>query len=192
MYTLVIQPFRNSRKGSTVKNKLLTFAGALALLALLGHFYAKPLLASVAALVRDVDNGALQPVNFRIQVYESSADASATVEGPTVPAGKRLVVEDVSVFGFIPSSTALTGVWLVNHGGTANYLLVNPETGERSVSTDGSSSQYGYNRTVKIYYDPGDVIEIQIFRDSLTPGTPIPTSTFLVNVYVHGYYVNVP
>jgi hypothetical protein len=174
-----------------VKNKLLTFAGALALLALLGHFYAKPLLASVAALVRDVDNGALQPVNFKITVNDPSADASATVEGPTVPAGKRLVVEDVSVFGLIPSSTALTGVWLVNQGGT-NYLLVNPETGERSVSTDGSLSQYGYNRPAKIYYDPGDVVQIQIFRDSLTPGTPIPTGIFLVNVYVHGYYVNVP
>ena len=53
-----------------MKNKLLTFAGALALLALLGHFYAKPLLASVAALVRDVDNGALQPVNFKITVND--------------------------------------------------------------------------------------------------------------------------
>ncbi len=37
-----------------MKNRLLTFAGALALLAVLGHFYAVPLMAQVrAALVKN-------------------------------------------------------------------------------------------------------------------------------------------
>ena len=39
-----------------MKNRLLTFAGALVLLAVLGSYYAKPLLATVAALVQDRDS----------------------------------------------------------------------------------------------------------------------------------------
>ncbi len=176
-----------------MKNKLLTLAAALALLAVLGKFYAAPAIAQAvrAALIRDSDNGALQPVNFKLSVNQTSAAQFVDVDGPTVPAGKRLVVEDISVFGLTPTGTVLTGVWLVNKGGE-NFLLVNPESGERSVSTDGRTNLYGYNRPVKVYYDAGNVIQAQIYRDSLTPGVAVPSGDFLVNVFVHGYYVNVP
>lgn len=176
-----------------MRNKLLTLAGTLALLAVLGKFYAAPAIAQAvrAALIRDSDNGALQPVNFRISVNETSATQFRFVDGPTVPAGKRLVVEDISVFGLTPVGTVLTGVWLVNKDGL-NFLLVNPTNNEYATATDGSLIEYGYNRPVKIYYNAGDVIQAQIFRDSLTPHGAIPSGTFLVNVYVHGYYVNVP
>ena len=54
------------------------------------------------------------------------------------------------------------------------------------------SSVYGYNRAVKIAYDPGDVIETEIFQDPVIPGQPIASGFVLLNVYVHGHYVNIP
>ena len=176
-----------------MRNKLLTLAGTLALLAVLGKFYAAPAIAQAvrAALIRDSDNGALQPVNFKLSVNETSAAQFRFVDGPTVPAGKRLVVEDISVFGLTPVGTVLSGVWLVNKDGE-NFLLVNPASNEYTAATDGSLIQYGYNRSVKIYYNAGDIMQAQIYRDSLTPHVLVPSGTFFVNVYVHGYYVNVP
>ena len=47
----------------TFKHKLLTWPGIIVTLAVLGHYYSKPLLAQArAALVRDSDNRALQPL----------------------------------------------------------------------------------------------------------------------------------
>jgi hypothetical protein len=81
-----------------MKNKLLTFAGALALLATLGHFYAKPLLAQVrAALVQNVDDpGRIPYQGVRACFFQSNN--FCTVNFPPVPAGKRLVITHVSGF----------------------------------------------------------------------------------------------
>ena len=144
-------------------------------------------------LFKDANSPALQPFNLKLTAFPGNTNqTSFTVDAPApVPAGLRLVVEDISVFGLIPANSLLSGVWLVNKGGD-NFLLVNPESGERSEDSSGTSSQYGYNRLVRGYYNAGDVLEIQIFRDVVTPpGTPA-TGGVLVNVYIHGHYESVP
>ena len=137
------------------------------------------------------ESGPFQPASIRLSVNETSGNTFWTVDGPTVPAGQRLVVEDVSVFGLIPSNSLLSGVWVVNKGGV-NFLLVNPQAGDRSVSSDATLSIYGYNRAVKTYFNAGDVVEVQLFRDVVSP-PGVPANGFnLINIYVHGYYANVP
>ena len=72
-----------------MKNKLLTMAGGLALVAVLGHFYAKPLLAQVrAALVQNVDEPARH-----VWTMAGNTGVNNTY---TVPAGQTLVIEEVS------------------------------------------------------------------------------------------------
>ena len=77
-----------------MKNKLLTFAGALVVTAALGHFYAKPLLAQVrAALVQDVDQPARAPFQALL-IFGSSG-----LTNVTIPPGQRLVVDFITVGG---------------------------------------------------------------------------------------------
>jgi hypothetical protein len=86
-----------------MKNRLLTLAGALALLAVLGRFYAVPVYAQVkAALVQNRDEKARNPYQARNNSL-GTAGASRTAFA-FVPAGKRLVIEHVRVLirGVLP------------------------------------------------------------------------------------------
>ena len=79
-----------------MKNRLITLAGALALAAVLGKFYAVPAFAQVrAALMQDRDSKARN-------VYQTNnlncgyAVGLCATDLPVVPAGKRLIIEHVS------------------------------------------------------------------------------------------------
>ncbi len=78
-----------------MRQKLLTIAGVLALLAVLGKYYAQPVLAQVrAALVQDVENPAHFPVRFsgNLSIGPGGAVSENSV-GTAIPLGKRLVLE---------------------------------------------------------------------------------------------------
>jgi len=179
--------------------KIATAALVLALVTLMLALAAPKMQAVVAALVQvsntfanpvphvDVNNEAFQPVNFRMGTAASSAAGFFQVTGITVPAGKRLIVDDVSVFGLVPDTSIITAVWVSD--GNTNFLLVNPQTGDRAISS--GSATYGYNRLTKVVYNAGDVMQGQIYLDSATPGQPLQSGFVLLNVYVHGHYVNV-
>jgi hypothetical protein len=98
-----------------MKNKLLTFAGALALLATLGHFYANPLLAQVrAALVSDVDNPARGFVQLRFVAPGSGGVGFYYDPQYLVPAGKRLVIDTISAMSLQTNkSQPMHGLWLL-------------------------------------------------------------------------------
>jgi hypothetical protein len=93
-----------------VKNKLMSLGGALALLAILGHYFAKPLMAQVrAALVQNVDEPARNP--FLIRLSGSSPGGNFIDVPPfTVPAGKRYVVEHYSAFCSVGSGGFLQAI----------------------------------------------------------------------------------
>ena len=84
-----------------MKNRLVTLAAGLVLLAVAGKFVAVPAIAQAvrAALVRDVDNPARNAVQFELYGYYGSSDY-------IVPAGKTLVIEDVAFY--TPYSSAGT------------------------------------------------------------------------------------
>lgn len=74
-----------------MKNKLLSLAGVLALLAVLGKFYAGPAIAQTvrAVLVQDRDSYPRQPFSI---AFNNQQDVTI----PAPPAGKRMVITSMS------------------------------------------------------------------------------------------------
>ena len=146
-----------------MKNKLLTMAGTLVLLAGLGHYFAKPLLAQVrAALVRDSDNPALQPVMFAI------GDNPQTFR---VPAGKRLVIEYVSWRGTLNKGFVVAaGLDVFTNGVEGTYYVPGSPVSGENVG----------GQKVWIMADPNTEVTYQ------------SAGAIGGNLLVSGYYVNIP
>jgi hypothetical protein len=156
---------------------------------LLAAFSGPPTLAQTRpALTRDVDNGAFQP--FRSGIFTSlvAAEGYKFVDAYTVPAGKRLVIENVSVWGLgATTDFLLTGVWLSVPGANPpTYVLLDPNSTERTLIGGGTQALSSYNRVVKLYYNPGETIRAEVF----TEGATGPNAYKLVNIYLNGYLVN--
>lgn len=123
--------------------------------------------------IRDIDNGALQPVT--ISLSPNSASSTSATDSFTVPAGKRLVIEFVSA-----SNTQY------NAGGAATEYLITTVGGNqayfRIVNTVASTATV--NMPVKIYADPGTQVSAleQQLGGSSCGG--------IMNI--SGHYVNVP
>lgn len=151
----------------TFKNKLLTWAGTLAMLTILGHYYSKPLLAQVrAALVRDSDNPALQPAFIGLSSGGSFPQAFH------VPTGKRLVIEYMSWRGSANAGyVTAQGVDVFSNGieGTV-YVPGSPVSGE---NIGGAK--------VFIMADPNTDVTYQ------SAG-----SIGRAPIYLVGYFVNIP
>ena len=108
-----------------MKNKLLTLAGALALLAVLGKFYAKPVFAQVrAALVQNVDEPGRTPYQQELQVIgNSGCDTDFCTPGFTfavVPANKRLVIKQVSATFYASAGASVLATYLA--GGKTDVI----------------------------------------------------------------------
>jgi hypothetical protein len=140
-------------------------AGTLALVAVLGTYYAAPAIAQSvkAALIRDVDNPALNPFQTTI----------TSVSGFIAPAHQRLVIEYV---GYSEPDT---------EGPIQIVTTVNGVQVAHSVPHDTSESYNGFRysgRTVRIYADPGTQVG---YNDTSSNGANIRVS-------ISGYLVNVP
>src|SRR5579871_1014484 len=150
----------------TFKHKLLTWVGTLTALAILGHYYSKPLLAQArAALVRDSDNPALQPAFIAL----GSGTYPQTYH---VPAGKRLVIEYMSWRGSVNQGyITAQGLYVTSTGasGTA-YLPRSPVSGE---NIGGGK--------VFIMADPNTDV---IYQSAGSIGS--------APIFLVGYYVNIP
>ena len=161
-----------------MKNRLLTFAGALALVAVLGKFYAQPLMAQVrAALVQDRDNIGR---NF----YQALGNCSnvtdpCVISYPAVPAGNRLIVQHVSVVMQMPPGVAPDLAEL--RGANVFQFLIpvavpNNFTGE---------NEYAANQPVLASYDAGQVPSVDVFA-------PTGSSTFTAVASISGYMIQSP
>ena len=161
-----------------MKNKLLTFAGALALLAVLGKFYAPPLMAQVrAALVQDVDQPARAPFQVTVPININNF----TFTPVSIPAGKRLVVDYISMSGAAQTS-----------GTDIQPIII------FSSSVAGSSNCLYYVAPQQSGTVPGQYYHTEkaaIFADSLSvsPAFAGFTPTFMAfNVVISGHLVSVP
>src|SRR5579862_2592257 len=150
---------------TSTKNKLLTVAGVVVLLAVLENYYAKPLFAMVhAVFVRDQDNPALQPVMFAL------GDNPQTFH---VPPGKRLVIEYVSWRGTVNQGLVV---------GVGFNVTTNGFQGTHYVPGSPVSSENIGGQKVWIVADPD--------TDVLYQSAGAIGST--AQVLVSGYYVNMP
>ena len=162
-----------------MRNRLWTLAATLALLAVLGKFYAKPLIAQVkAAIVQDRDSKARN-------IYQALNSCSnvtnpCQIDFAAVPAGKRLIIEQVSAIVTLPpvAGNSLAGVEL--RGGNVFQFLP-------LVAAPGNFSgqvQYSTNQTVLASYDAGQVPQVDTFVAS--------GSTFSVLASISGYMIDIP
>jgi hypothetical protein len=145
----------------------------------------RQLLAQIrAALVRDVDHPARQPVHLRgIDTFDSTGAAAGPLEicfgqpscTTVVPAGKRLVIEFLSVYATIPSGDTVdqltVSTRLLPATATTQYLTVTFQ------STHIGQSRFRGAHMVRMYADPGTSVNFQSNRSSATAGG---------NIVIHG------
>jgi hypothetical protein len=170
------------------KNLLWVALGLSGLLFVAGAVTTVPALAQAvrAAWVRDVDNSALDPVRTALLVSLETNEGYRAVDGLTVPAGKRLVIENASIWAFTTNPDKITGVWLrpKTFLSPPVYLLLDPAASEfRPLA--GSNTVAAYNRTIRAYFNPGEQLTAEVFAEG-------SAGFKTVNIYLQGYYVSLP
>jgi hypothetical protein len=124
------------------------------------------------ALTRDVDNGALQPVQFSL--VPSSLTSGQAAAYYQVPAGKRLVIEYYSAQAqdLTGGAVGLTLATSVSGVFTSYIVFVNANTTNQ------------VNQTTRIYADPGTTVQAFVFNagGAKECGSVISVSGYLVNV----------
>ena len=163
-----------------MKNKLITLAGAFALAAVLGKFYAVPAFGQVrAALMQDRDSKAR---NY-YQTYNLSCGYAVTIcstDLPVVPAGKRLVIERISgeadTVG--PNDLYRASFWAKNQWASA-YLEFGPAN-----LTPNNLYARPFNQAVFAVFDAGQTPQLSL----QTTGT----NAFAWQAVICGYMVDIP
>lgn len=104
-----------------------------------------------------------------------------------VDAGKRLIIEDVSAFAFVPPDQKVFANMLVSHGDisppTFHYLTHFPQ-GTADSST-GVKEHFSATRHMHLYVDAGYCVSMFVSRTS-------DAGDGGYNATVAGYFVNVP
>jgi hypothetical protein len=156
-----------------MKNRLATLAGALALMAVLGKFYAVPAIAQIrAALVKNVDEKGRAPYQQSGFVQCTAGNSFCDLSTAAVPANKRLIVEHVTANVFAPSG--VNGVFLIVGGNTTSSLLAR---------SNGTASLMAVNETVLMFYEAG---ASPLFR--LVPSTTDGSASYQATIT--GYLVD--
>ena len=141
-----------------MKNRLLTFAGALALLAVMGKFYAEPLMAQVrATLVKNIDERGRNPYTGSLACYSASTN-SCSAFFPAVPANMELVVQHISMS--VDTPTPLSNVDFYGNGAQASPLLT------LQGNDSAGNSIYIGNQPLLAYFSAGQTPSLAVFTKS--------------------------
>ena len=131
--------------------------------------------------VSDTDNPAKQP--FQATAFQNNIDAFAignvAIVG-TVPQGKRLIIEHVSVLGTMASlqELVLASIEVTNSGHLLSHLL--------TITAQGSAgSYYVSSQEVRLYADAGTTV----FGSALRGG---PFGLWSIRFTISGYLVDAP
>jgi hypothetical protein len=168
-----------------MRNKLWTCAAVLTLLAVLGKFYAKPLLAQArAVLVQNTDEPGRHPYRQTVFFDQTQCFARGCVlPFDAVPAGYRLVITYASVLYGINNSSSAPLVDLVINGGPAD---ARPPTLYLPVPVAAGGYSYVTSSPITFFADAGQ-------RPTLELGGGVVTSnSFVAVATLSGYFVTVP
>ena len=159
------------------KTKLLTAAGALAVLALVAHFLGKPLMAQVrAVLVQNIDEPARNP--FSVSAIGNGGGFTLPSATFSVPATSRYIIQQYAVQCNVSSGAPLAALTLT---ATSRNVAQSAFTPGFPLFVPGGSAASG---NTHLYADPGTPI-------NLVADVPFVTSTGCT-FYVSGYSVNLP
>ncbi|HEV3201928.1 MAG TPA: hypothetical protein VGZ73_28720 [Bryobacteraceae bacterium] len=148
-----------------MKHKLLTFAGALALLAVIGKFYALPAIAQTvrATLVKNIDERGRIP-------YQASVGctglATCTAFVNPVPANSRLVIEHIGVQGQVFSGVQIAYTALGASSGESNQLLSYDDVGAIFQGSFPGVDLYVISQPVLVYFEAGQIPGVQFAAGS--------------------------
>jgi hypothetical protein len=167
-----------------MKHRVIAFAGLLALLAVLGRFYATPLLAQVrAALVQNVDDpGRIAYQSAITGLTSQICQPFCTFNFSPVPNGYRLVVQHVSG-SFIANGNSNSASVLL-FGATPsgpNFQSVNFFVPAAPAIFGGGVA---FDQPVITYFDSGRTPQVSV---SLSGG---PSDGAIQQMNVYGYLLN--
>jgi hypothetical protein len=131
--------------------------------------------------MHDVDNAARQPVQFPLTI--NGLDGSVNVSGSAyvVPAGKRLVIEQITASVGLPTPQWAQCFIFVTSGGntTRHFLRLDPPI------VDAGFGYFYTTLSVRLYADPGTNVVLGLARNSSSGAW----TGFLT---ASGYLVNLP
>ena len=154
-----------------MKNRLWTLVAVLALVAIWGKEYSKPVFAQVrAALTRDIDNPARNAVQFQLW-----GGTSGGAHFYTVPSGKTLIIEDVS-FMTLDSGAETFGIITTVKGATLLHWFA---PGGFSVSGSSTGGSWFGGRTTRIYAD--QLTEVEILENGHSANSEFVFSGYLLD-----------
>ena len=135
-----------------MKNGLIQLAGALALAAVLGKFYAVPLIAQVrAALVKNIDERGRSPYTVAAKCGGGeSGNLSCIGDFPAISANKRFVVEYINGNVEVSQAAEFERARLHNFQGETLELVPVYE------STNTQRNRYTISMPVVWYYEAGN------------------------------------
>jgi hypothetical protein len=160
-----------------MKFRMLQFAGVLAVLAVVGKFYAVPAIAQVrAALTQDRDQRGRNIYQSQGVCFQVKNPCQITF--PAVPVGQRLIIEHASTINIMQSATALNGVQLRN-GFVYQFLLPTAAPGNYP-----GEFYFVSNDNVLLSYDAGQIPLAVVFATT--------SATFTSEVAISGYMITIP
>jgi hypothetical protein len=161
------------------KNIVWVCVAALALSSLAASL-APPAIAQVrAAFVRDVDTPALQPFRSTVDIDFTGGTEQRLVT--TVPAGKRLVIQNISYTAGTPTGTQLVfgGLRLAEFGTFTEFIKINPA----HISPNPNFVLHDGSQPTTVYFEPGEPVWLSVATSSAAAGGSM-------RVTFSGYFVN--
>lgn len=137
------------------------------------------------ALIRSVDEPSRQPFQLEIDFDTNGLGANINqITLGTVPAGKRLVIEHVSVDASVPvGQNLLSALKIFSGGKSAVHPLITLKQG-----IDVSNQQrFVTSQQVRLYADAGSILILRLERDTVLGGEGL-----LRVANVSGYLVDLP
>lgn len=133
--------------------------------------------------MRDVDNPARQPFQMGFP-FTMNSGTQQVFQSFTVPAGKRLVIEYVSMgSGSVPVGQHLFIIITTTVGavGAFHFVAVTPQG---SIPPPNAADTFVASQPMRVYADPGTTVTIQMQRDSADGacGPNLTVSGYLVDV----------
>jgi hypothetical protein len=147
----------------------LTLAGALAIMSVLGHYFAKPVLAQVrAALISNIDEPGRIPYTAALSSTSTTSTGGVYFPAPAVPANRRLVITSVS--GILATQdTSSTGI-------LEFFANLQDVRGMVPVGTTNIFSQ-----TTQIYFNAGEAPAVFTNKPPQSAGSEVILSGYLLD-----------
>ena len=172
-----------------MKIRLLILTSVFASLFVLGHYYAKPVMAQVrAAIIQNQDEPGRNPYQESYFAFGTDCAAGSqfcNYNFSAVPVGKRLVLTNVSGYVDVKNGTLPNANIQSSVAGSQSAAIF--FTGVRgAVSTSGSTRMY-FNQPVRAYFGEGE-------KPHGFEGLVSTTDSFAGGgeMVLSGYYVSLP